>query len=97
MIFKETKLRGAYIIDIEKRSDQRGFFARAWCQKEFGDHGLVGPVVQTNISYNIKKGTLRGFHFYTHPYEEIKLVRCARGAIYDVIIDLRPESHTYHV
>ena len=95
MIFKETKLRDAYIIEIEERSDQRGFFARAWCQKEFEDHGLVAQVVQTNLSYNIKKGTLRGMHFQIDPYQETKLVRCTRGAIYDVIIDLRPESPTY--
>lgn len=95
MIFKKIKLRDAYIIEIEKRSDNRGFFARAWCQKEFEEHGLVAQVVQTNISNNIKKGTLRGMHFQIDPYQETKLVRCTRGAIYDVIIDLRPDSPTY--
>lgn len=95
MIFQKTKLQDAYLIEIEKRSDQRGFFARMWCRKEFEDHGLVSQVVQTNISYNIKKGTIRGMHFQIDPYQETKLVRCTRGAIYDVIIDLRADSPTY--
>jgi dTDP-4-dehydrorhamnose 3,5-epimerase len=95
MIFKKTRLRDACLIEIEKRSDPRGFFARAWCQKEFKDQGLVDHVVQTNVSCNIKKGTLRGMHFQIDPYQETKLVRCTRGAIYDVIIDLRTDSPTY--
>lgn len=95
MIFHETKLENAYIIDIQKYQDQRGFFARAWCQNEFEAHGLVPRVVQTNISYNHIKGTLRGMHYQTAPYAETKLVRCTRGAICDVIIDLRPDSSTY--
>src|SRR4030066_2028723 len=95
MIFERTKLRDTYLIEIEKRSDQRGFFARMWCRKEFEKHGLVSHVVQTNISYNSKKGTIRGLHFQIDPYQETKLVRCTRGAIYDVIIDLRPDSPTY--
>lgn len=95
MIFTETKLPGAYLIDIEKREDQRGFFARAWCQQEFEAHGLVPRVVQTNISFNKCQGTLRGMHYQAAPYAETKLVRCTRGAIYDVIIDLRPDSPTY--
>jgi dTDP-4-dehydrorhamnose 3,5-epimerase len=95
MIFTKTRLREAYLIDLEKREDQRGFFARAWCQREFEEHGLVPRVVQTNISYNKYKGTLRGMHYQRAPHAETKLVRCTRGAIYDVIIDLRPDSPTY--
>jgi dTDP-4-dehydrorhamnose 3,5-epimerase len=95
MIFTETKLPGVYLIDIEKREDQRGFFARAWCQKEFEAHGLTPRVAQANISFNKYKGTLRGLHYQVVPYAETKLVRCTRGAIYDVIIDLRPDSPTY--
>jgi dTDP-4-dehydrorhamnose 3,5-epimerase len=95
MIFTETKLPGAYLIDIKKLKDERGFFARGWCQKEFEDHGLVPHVLQANISYNIRKGTLRGMHYQVAPYAETKLIRCVRGALYDVIIDLRPDSPTY--
>jgi len=95
MKFKATKLKGAFIIEMELIRDSRGFFARAWCQKEFEDHGLVAQVVQANVSYNRKKGTLRGMHYQVAPVEETKLVRCVRGGIYDVIIDLRPESPTY--
>jgi dTDP-4-dehydrorhamnose 3,5-epimerase len=95
MIFIETKLKGAYIIELEKIEDKRGFFARAWCQKEFEAKGLTGRVVQTNVSFNKKKGTLRGMHYQIHPYEETKLVRCTRGSIYDVIVDLRPHSTSH--
>ena len=95
MIFTETELKGAYIVQIEKLQDNRGFFARAWCQKEFEEHGLTPRVVQANVSSNKKKGTLRGMHYQIAPYEETKLVRCTRGAIYDVIIDLRPDSPTF--
>lgn len=95
MLFHETRLEGAFVIELEKREDTRGFFARGWCQKEFEDHGLVAQVVQANVSYNRKKGTLRGMHYQVAPVEETKLVRCVRGGIYDVIIDLRPESPTY--
>lgn len=95
MKFTETKLEGAYIIEIEKLTDDRGFFARSWCQKEFEAHGLTSRVVQTNVSFNRKKGTLRGLHYQLKPNEESKLIRCTRGAIYDVIIDLRPKSPTY--
>ena len=94
MIFKETRLKGAYIIEIEPLEDERGFFARSFCQKEFKEHGLNPRIVQCNISYNKKKGTLRGMHYQVAPYEEAKLVSCVRGAIYDVIIDLRPNSPT---
>ncbi len=95
MIFKETELKGAFIIELEKREDVRGFFARTWCKNEFESHGLNTNFVQANMSYNKKKGTLRGMHYQISPYEEIKLVRCTKGAIYDVIIDLRPDSPTY--
>lgn len=95
MIFTETKLKGAYIIEIEKLKDDRGFFARSWCQKEFERQGLTSSVVQANVSFNKLKGTLRGMHYQLAPYEETKLVRCTKGAIYDVIIDLRTGSPTY--
>jgi dTDP-4-dehydrorhamnose 3,5-epimerase len=95
VIFSETKLKGAFVIEIQKLTDNRGFFARSWCQNEFSEHGLTARILQVNISYNIKKGTLRGMHYQATPYEETKLVRCTKGAIYDVIIDLRPDSPTY--
>lgn len=95
MIFKETKLRGAYIIEIDKIEDERGFFARSWCENEFKKHRLNSNLVQCNISFNKKKGTLRGMHYQITPYEEDKLVRCTKGAIYDAIIDLRLKSKTY--
>jgi dTDP-4-dehydrorhamnose 3,5-epimerase len=95
MIFSETKLRGAYIIDIERREDSRGFFAREFCQHEFKAHGLRPVIAQANLAYNIKAGTVRGMHFQYPPAAESKLVRCVRGAILDIIVDLRPESPTY--
>ena len=95
MIFTETKLKGAYIIDIERLQDERGFFARSWCQKEFQGQGLDPGLVQCSISFNAKKGTLRGMHYQVKPYEEAKLVRCTMGSLYDVIIDLRQDSTTY--
>src|SRR5881628_1441869 len=95
MIFVETELKGAYIIELERREDDRGFFARAFCQKEFEAHGLKPLIAQANIASNRKKGTLRGMHFQYPPATETKLVRCTRGAILDVIVDLRPESPTY--
>ena len=95
MIFKETNLKGAFLIELDKLQDERGFFARSYCQREFEEHGLNPRVVQCNVSYNIKKGTMRGMHYQVPPYEEAKLVRCIKGAIYDVIIDLRPDSQTY--
>jgi dTDP-4-dehydrorhamnose 3,5-epimerase len=95
MIFLETKLKGAYIIDIERMEDSRGFFARAFCQKEFEKHGLKPVIAQANIAFNHKKGILRGLHFQYPPAAETKLVRCTRGAILDIIVDLRPESSTY--
>jgi dTDP-4-dehydrorhamnose 3,5-epimerase len=95
MIFIETKLAGAFILDIERREDNRGFFARAFCQKEFADHGLKPVIAQANVAFNKRKGTLRGMHFQFPPAAETKLVRCTRGAIVDIIVDLRPESPTY--
>ncbi|MEW6188196.1 MAG: dTDP-4-dehydrorhamnose 3,5-epimerase family protein [Thermodesulfobacteriota bacterium] len=95
MLFKETKLKGAYIIELEPVEDQRGYFARSFCRNEFKLHGISMEVVQCNISYNKKKGTLRGMHFQVPPSEEAKIVSCSKGAIYDVIIDLRPDSPTY--
>lgn len=95
MRFIDTKLKEAFIIELEPKEDERGFFARSFCQEEFKAHGLNSRVVQCNISFNRKRGTLRGLHYQIAPYEEAKLVRCTRGAIYDVIIDLRPESPTF--
>lgn len=95
MKFTETKLKGAFIVELEKREDSRGFFARTFCKNEFEAHGLESNIVQTNMSQTLKKGTLRGMHFQKAPYGETKLVRCTRGAVYDVIIDLRPESVTF--
>lgn len=94
MIFSETKLKGAFIIEPERLEDERGFFARTWCQREFEEHGLNPCLVQCNIAFNKKKGTLRGMHYQIAPHEEAKVVRCTQGAIYDVIIDLRPTSPT---
>jgi dTDP-4-dehydrorhamnose 3,5-epimerase len=88
-------LQGAYIVDIEPIEDERGFFARSWCREEFGAHGLRCNVVQSNISFNRRKGTLRGMHYQVEPNEEAKLVRCTRGSVYDVIMDLRARSRTF--
>lgn len=95
MLFTETPLKGAFVIDLEQRSDHRGFFARTFCAKEFEDHGLKPTVAQCNLSYNHKQGTLRGMHYQTPPAAETKLIRCTQGGIYDVIIDMRPDSPTY--
>src|SRR5882762_421632 len=95
MIFTETELPGAYIIDIERREDSRGFFARAFCQHEFEQYGLKPVIAQSNVAFNKVKGTLRGMHFQFPPVAETKFVRATRGAILDIIVDLRPESPTY--
>jgi dTDP-4-dehydrorhamnose 3,5-epimerase len=95
MIFVETELKGAFVIELERREDNRGFFARAFCQKEFDAHGLKPTIAQANVASNRLKGTLRGMHFQYPPAAETKLVRCTRGAILDIIVDLRPESPTY--
>jgi dTDP-4-dehydrorhamnose 3,5-epimerase len=95
MEFHETKLKGVFEICIEPRFDERGFFARTWCRREFENHGLDPRLVQCNVSFNPRRGTLRGLHYQSAPCEESKIVRCTRGAIYDVVLDLRPESPTF--
>ena len=95
MKFTEMLLKGAFIVDLEPVHDERGMFARAWCQREFEAQGLKVTWVQNNVSVNYKKGTIRGMHYQASPDEEVKLVRCTRGAVYDVIVDLRPNSLTF--
>jgi dTDP-4-dehydrorhamnose 3,5-epimerase len=95
MKFLKTKLEGAYVIEAEPMCDERGFFARTFCKKEFLKHGLDFNVAQCNTSYNKTKTTLRGMHYQAAPYQEVKVVSCIKGAIYDVIVDLRPDSPTY--
>jgi len=95
MEFLKTKLPGVFEIHIEAKPDERGFFARTWCQKEFESQGLAGKLVQCSLSFNTRKGTLRGMHYQIAPYEETKLVRCTQGAIYDVVLDLRTESPAF--
>src|SRR5215472_9583188 len=95
MNFTETRLKGAFILDIEPRNDNRGFFARIFCQKELKEHGLNPMIAQANVAYNTRRGTLRGMHFQFPPAAETKIVRCTRGGILDIIVDLRPESPTY--
>ena len=95
MRFTETTLPGAFVVDVERHEDERGFFARSWCTQEFRDRGLNPCVVQCNISWNRIKGTLRGMHYQATPHAEVKLVRCTRGSVYDVIVDLRERSPTY--
>jgi len=95
VIFTETVLSGAYVIDLEPQADERGFFARIWCAREFAARGLESRLVQSSVSVNTRRGTLRGIHYQAPPHAEVKLVRCTRGAVFDVIIDLRPDSATY--
>lgn len=95
MKFEETELPGAFLIDVEPRGDERGFFARSWCANEYAEHGLQTGIVQANLSWNPRRGTLRGMHFQNAPHAEVKVVRATRGAIYDAIIDLRPDSPTF--
>jgi dTDP-4-dehydrorhamnose 3,5-epimerase len=95
VIFQKTRLQGAYIIEPERLDDERGFFARTYCDREFKKHGIAFECVQSNISFNKRKGTLRGMHYELKPHAAAKLVRCTMGAIYDVIVDLRPGSPTY--
>jgi dTDP-4-dehydrorhamnose 3,5-epimerase len=94
MIFTETRLKGAFIIEPERFEDERGFFALSWSERVFAERGLESTLVECNISFNRKKGTLRGMHYQQAPYGQAKLVRCTMGAIFDVIIDLRPSSPT---
>lgn len=95
MKFTETSIRGSYIIKLEKYEDNRGYFARNYCRNEYREHGLLDSFVQSNISFNKKKGTLRGMHYQAKPYGEVKVVSCLQGAIYDVIIDLRRDSESF--
>lgn len=95
MIFRETRLRDAYIIELERLEDERGFFARTWCRNEFTAHGINVEMVQASISQNKRAGTVRGLHFAWPPSREAKLVRCGRGKIHDVILDLRPDSTSF--
>jgi dTDP-4-dehydrorhamnose 3,5-epimerase len=93
--FSETPLKGVFAIDVEKREDERGFFARTYCRHELEEYGLNPCIAQCSVSFNKKKGTLRGMHFQAPPYAEVKVVRCTAGAIYDVALDLRPDSPTF--
>ena len=95
MIFTETEIKGAYIVEPERLTDERGFFARSFCKEEFREKGLEREIVQCNISYNKKSGTLRGMHYQVPPFEEAKIVSCGRGSIYDVVVDLRRDSSSY--
>jgi dTDP-4-dehydrorhamnose 3,5-epimerase len=95
MVFTETVLAGAYLIELSKLQDERGFFARAWCAREFEQRQLRTSMVQANIGFSSRRGTLRGLHYQIAPHAEAKLVRCPRGAVYDVVVDLRPESPTH--
>jgi dTDP-4-dehydrorhamnose 3,5-epimerase len=95
MIFRDTPLPGVYVLEWEPRADERGHFARLWCRKEFAERGLSAEFVQCSLSFNEHRGTLRGMHYQAAPFAETKLVRCTRGAIYDVALDLRPRSPTY--
>lgn len=95
MLFVETKLAGVFVIEPEKLEDERGFFVRTWCAREFQENGIVEQFVQCNISFNKYAGTLRGMHYQASPYGEAKLVYCIAGSLYDVVIDIRPESKTF--
>ena len=95
MIFLPTRFTGVYVLEMERHQDERGFFARTWCQREFETHGLNPQLVQCSVSFNRTRGTWRGMHYQVAPWEEAKLVRCTRGAICDVIVDLRRGSGTY--
>lgn len=95
MVFTETRLSGVYVIEVEPLKDVRGFFARTWCEKEFVEHGLPTRMVQASVSFNKRKGTLRGLHYQSAPSREGRLVRCIRGATFDAVVDLRPKSPTF--
>lgn len=95
MTFLETKLPRVVELQLEPKTDERGFFARSWCQREFEEHGLNPKIVQCSVSFNERRGTLRGIHYQADPHPEAKVVRCTRGAIYDVVVDLRPNSPTF--
>lgn len=95
MRFRETPLRGAFVVELERLEDDRGFFARSFCEREFSGQGLASRFVQCNVSYNKRAGTLRGMHYQEAPHEEDKLVRCTMGAVHDVVVDIRRGSPTY--
>jgi dTDP-4-dehydrorhamnose 3,5-epimerase len=95
MVFSETAIAGAYIVDLEPGSDARGFFARVWSEEELAARGLITSISQMNISFSIRRGTVRGLHYQTAPHQEVKFVRCTRGAVFDVLVDLRPDSPSY--
>ena len=95
MLFSETPLSGCYVIEPERMQDHRGFFTRVWCQKELEQRGLKADVLQSNVGFSHRKGTLRGLHYQQTPHAEVKIVRCTRGAMFDVVVDLRPQSPTY--
>lgn len=95
MLFHETPLQGCYVIEPEPIRDHRGFFARVWCRRELEQHGLKAEVMQSNVGFSHRKGTLRGLHFQQTPHAEVKIVRCTRGAMFDVVVDLRPQSPTH--
>ena len=95
MLFEPTPIPGVFVVALQRVEDDRGSFARSWCRREFQAHGLNADLVQCNVSFNHRKGTLRGMHFQNAPHAEAKLVRCTRGAIYDVVVDLRSDSPTF--
>lgn len=95
MEFKNAPIKGAYIIDVKRIGDERGFFGRLWCQEEYSEHGLLAKIAQSNIGVSKMAGTLRGLHYQKPPHQEVKIVRCSRGAMFDVIVDLRSDSPTY--
>jgi len=95
VLFTPTKIADVYVIDVERRQDERGYFGRMWCEREMAAHGLSTRVAQTNVAVSLRAGTLRGMHYQREPFAEVKIIRCARGAVYDVIVDLRPASATY--
>ncbi|NNF16057.1 MAG: dTDP-4-dehydrorhamnose 3,5-epimerase [Gammaproteobacteria bacterium] len=95
MKFTETTVSGAYLIEVNRIGDERGFFGRLWCEKEMQEMGLIADIKQINVGFSPQQGTLRGLHYQQHPHREVKIVRCTRGAVYDVVLDLRPDSTTY--
>ena len=95
MIFNETKIKGAWVVDLKQIEDERGFFSRVWCEKEFAEYGITSHLSQANISFSHRAGTIRGIHYQSQPHSEMKAIRCVRGAIYDVVLDLRQDSQTY--
>ena len=95
MKFTETRIQGAYVIDVDRIGDSRGYFGRLWCEKEFREQGLVSHIKQSNIGFSPQAGTLRGLHYQKSPHQEVKIVRCTRGSVFDVVLDIRPESPTF--